>query len=69
MFNQEGNDLSSFTNLLLPCILQINGDDSVFMEANTLAFVFSKVADSFTQISCKYIFSLHLSEGPIFYIL
>jgi len=69
MFNQEGNDLSSFTNLLLLCILQINGDDSVFMEANTLAFVFSKVADSFTEFSCKYICSLHLSEGPIFYIL
>jgi len=69
MFAQEGNDLSIFTNLLLLNILQLNGDDSVFMEANTLAYVFSKVADSFTQFSCKYIFSFHLSEGPIFYIL
>jgi len=58
-----------FTNFLLLHILQLNGDDSVFMEANTLAFVFSKVADSFTQFNCKYIFSFHSSEGPIFYIL
>jgi hypothetical protein len=69
MFMQEGNGLCSFTNLLLLRILQLNGDDSVFMEANTLAFVFSKVGDSFTQFSCKYIFSFHLSDGPIFYIL
>ena len=57
MFTQEGNGLCSFTNLLLLRILQLNGDDSVFMEANTLAFVFSKAADSFTQFSCKYISS------------
>jgi hypothetical protein len=63
MFVQEENDVCSFTNLLLLLlILQLNGDDSVFMEANTLAFVFSKVAESFTQLSCKYIFSFHLSE-------
>lgn len=37
--------------------LQTEGDDSVFMEANTLAFVFSKAADSFSQLICKYILS------------
>jgi hypothetical protein len=56
MFNQGVNDLCNFTDLLLLLllILQFNGDDSLFMEANTLAFVFSKVADSFTQLNCKY---------------
>ncbi|PNF32716.1 hypothetical protein B7P43_G11592 [Cryptotermes secundus] len=30
---------------------EIDGDDSLCMEANTLAFVFSNVADSFTQLT------------------
>jgi hypothetical protein len=63
---QGENDLCSFTDLpLLLLILQLDGGDSLFMEANTLAFVFSKIADSFTQLTCKY-FTSHLSNGPIF---
>lgn len=42
-----------FIDLCLLCNLQLDRDDSLFLEANTLAFVFSKVADSFTQLTCK----------------
>jgi hypothetical protein len=40
--------------------MQLDGDDSLFMEANTLASVFSKVADSFAQLTCKYLIFLLL---------